>query len=87
MENAPTYLEQCRTWADQLELLEQAKNDGRGIEHVRWIIEALRNGDINLAQTDYRNQSDKYGNYPDIKAFLEKIGVAEKYVPPPLEED
>lgn len=79
MERALNTAETYATWADELDLLQQAHNEGRGITHVRWIVEDLRAGNLEAAKTNYRQQSDKYGRYEDVVAFLEKIGVAEEY--------
>lgn len=62
--------------ADELGEMQASKNNGRGVECVRWIVDDLRRGDIDAARADYRNQSDKYDNYPDIRKFLKDAGIA-----------
>jgi hypothetical protein len=70
-------IEQYKQIADQLDEMQKTENNGRGIECVRWIISDLRQGDFKMAKTDYRNQSDKYDNYPHIRQFLKEVGIAE----------
>jgi hypothetical protein len=86
MEQIPNQEQQYRQWADQLDTLQKAHNDGRGIEPARWIVEDLREGNFSKAQANYRNQSDKFWQYANVLAFLEKIGVAQKTEVPPLED-
>jgi len=70
--------EDCNELANRLDELQKPANDGRGIEYVRWIISDLRLGDIEAAKTNYRNQSDKFDNYPQIKQLLKENGLVEE---------
>ena len=88
METSPTNLEnrgpnkeQMSVWAEELDALQRAAPKANGeetIEYVNWIVQDLRAGKWEKAKANYNNQSDKFGNWKDIKAFLLKIGVAEE---------
>ncbi len=77
MEKEPKQsIERLKQLADELERLELEASDGRGIVYVHWIVGDLRKGDFEIAKTNYRQQSDKYGAYPKIVKFLEGAGIA-----------
>lgn len=71
-------IEQYQAYAVHLDAMQAAANDGRGIEHVRWIVDDLRRGNFHAAQVNYRNQSDKFDRYPDILQYLKEIGIVEE---------
>lgn len=58
--------------AEQLDLLQKDKNDGRGVTCIKTIIEFLKRGDIKSAKHIAEWDHDKINNYPDIEDFLEK---------------
>jgi len=74
-------IEHYQALAEQLDKLQKTANNGQGIEYVRWIVSDLKQGNIGAAQVNYRNQSDKYGSFPEIVRFLEEAGIAEKRKP------
>ncbi len=80
-ENQGPTKEQMSSWADELDALQRAAPKANGeetIEYVNWIVQDLRAGKWDTAKANYNNQSDKYGKWKDIKAFLLKIGVAQE---------
>lgn len=75
LENQPNYSE----LAEELNNIQMEESgDRKGAEHIKWIVEDLRDGNIERAKADYRNQSDKYYLYPKTKAFLKEIGIVEE---------
>ena len=71
---------------NELDRLQQEKNDGRGITVIRSIISWLRQGEILRAQLEASHDHDKIRNYPDIEALLkEQLFSGEelwRWVPP-----
>ncbi len=56
--------------AEELDKLQAAKNDGRGVSCVRTICDYLKRGDITSALAVTFNESDKIRNYDDIVEAL-----------------
>lgn len=56
--------------ADELDVLQAKKNEGRGVSCVRTMITYLRRGEINLALAVRQVDGDKTRSYPDIEQFL-----------------
>lgn len=68
-------LESKNEWeavANELNHLQETKNDGRGIECVRQVVSELRRGDIEGARTIADMDGDKLRAFPDIGNFLEE---------------
>ncbi len=65
-------------FAETLQKIMLEESGGRTVEYINWIVDDLRKGDMERAKADYRNQSDKYGSWPEAKEFLKKIGVVEE---------
>lgn len=63
--------EALKELADKLDKLQSEKNSGRGVRHVRYIVDDLRKGDLQSAKADCLNQGDKFGNISDIRQILE----------------
>lgn len=59
--------------ADELDVLQAGKNDGRGISCIRTIIMYLRQGDIKSAICVRRNEGDKTRSYPDVEKYLNEV--------------
>ena len=57
---------------NELDRLQQEKNDGRGVTIIRSVITCLRNGRIREAQLGASWDHDKIRNYPDIEALLKE---------------
>ena len=60
------------TLADKLEQMESVTNNGRGVQHIKYIIDSLRRGNIDEAKTDCFNQSDKFDFIPEIKEVIKR---------------
>lgn len=58
--------------AEKLEKMQKEINNGRGLNHINYIISDLKRGDIRSAKADCFNQSDKYGSIPEIKELIKK---------------
>lgn len=58
--------------ADELDLLQKDKNNGRGVACVKDIMGFLKRGDVKSAKAIASWDHDKIRNYPDIEDFLEK---------------
>ena len=58
--------------ADELDLLQKDKNQGRGVSCAKDIINHLKRGDIKSAKSVASWDHDKIREYPDIEDFLEK---------------
>ncbi len=65
-----TELERLNHLADELNILQMDKNQGRGVGHLRYVVEDLRMGNITTARTDITNQSDKFDAIPEIKGWI-----------------
>lgn len=67
--------------ANKLERMQVGKNEGRGVQHIQYIIDDLRKGDIEKAKADCFNQSDKFSGLEDVKTVLieELFGASEKH--------
>ena len=59
--------------ADELDALQAAENDGRGIDCVREIIEYLRRDQYDLAKNVRHIEGDKTRAYPKVEARLYEI--------------
>ncbi len=58
--------------ADKLEQMESMAHDGIGVQHIKYIIDSLRRGNINEAKADCFNQSDKFDSIPEIKEVIKR---------------
>jgi hypothetical protein len=58
---------------DELENLQAAHNDGRGVACVRAIITYMRRGDFGEAQAVRQADGDKTRMYADVEAVLLRI--------------
>lgn len=58
---------------DEIDLLQQKKNNGRGVSCVKSIIIYYRRGMILDAEATCFNENDKIRNYPDIQEKLAQI--------------
>ena len=58
--------------ANELDLLQKDKNQGKGLVLIKDIINCIRRGDINSAKAIASWDHDKIDSYPDIEDFLEK---------------
>ena len=80
-ESGPTK-DEMLSWSAELDALQTAAMEKRGrtekIEYVNWIVQDLAAGRWDKARANYRNQSDKFGQWKEIDEFLTRIGVAEK---------
>lgn len=56
--------------ASRLDLMQKEKNEGRGVNVVRSIIDCLRRGDVIEAKSIASWDHDKIRNYPDIEKLL-----------------
>ncbi|MDD4819101.1 MAG: hypothetical protein PHH27_02900 [Candidatus Colwellbacteria bacterium] len=65
-------LDYYKVLADKIELINNTKNNGNGIEHIKYIISSLRSGRISEAKADCFNQSDKFSVIPEIKEIIKK---------------
>lgn len=65
-------LDYYKASADKIEFINNTKNDGQGIEHIKYIISSLRAGRISEAKADCFNQSDKFSLIPEIKEIIKK---------------
>ncbi|MDD3711482.1 MAG: hypothetical protein PHP37_02690 [Patescibacteria group bacterium] len=65
-------LDYYKVLADKIELINNTKNNGNGIEHIKYIISSLRSGRISEAKADCFNQSDKFSAIPEIKEIIKK---------------
>ena len=75
LENLPNYSK----LAEELNNLQiEESGHGKGVDYINWIVRDLKNGDIERAKANYRNQADKYTHYPKTKAFLKEIGIVEE---------
>jgi len=57
---------------DKLNLLQQEKNNGRGVTVIRSIIGFLKLGKILEAQLEASHDHDKISSYPDLEALLKE---------------
>ncbi len=57
---------------DKLEQMEGEANNGRGVQHIKYIINSLRRGNIDEAKVDCFNQSDKFDSIPEIKEVIKR---------------
>lgn len=58
---------------EQLNQMQQTKNNGRGVCCIRTIIAYLKIGNYESAKAVYYNESDKICSYPDIHNLLTQI--------------
>ncbi len=58
--------------ADKLDILQSAKNNGRGVSHIRTIIDYLRKGMIREAKAVSFNEHDKFTFLDDLKEIIKK---------------
>jgi hypothetical protein len=56
--------------AQELNVLQQSENSGRGVSVVRSIIASLERGDISAAMKEASLDHDKIRNYPAIEELL-----------------
>lgn len=68
-----TNMEITKEQIDELDRLQAAHNDGRGISCVRSILIYLREGDIESAITIRCTEGDKIRQYKDVKDFLREM--------------
>lgn len=59
----------------ELEALQAAKNQDRGVDCVRTLITYLRKGNFYSAHLCAKNEWDKISSYTDIANFLIKVGL------------
>ncbi len=62
--------ERVNLLGEELDRLQSKKNEGRGVNHLTYVVSDLKSGDLEAARLDIRNQSDKFGNIPDIKDWV-----------------
>ncbi len=86
-EDKSSETEQLEALANELDTLQSAKNEGRGFQHLRYVIDDLRRGNIDMAKADVINQSDKYGSIPDIKQWITNNLYSDSISPWESEED
>lgn len=72
-------IKKCLEMADQLDSLQETKNEGRGVNCVRAVIDALRQGNYSEAKAIANNEHDKITRYPDIETMMEGFGLSESY--------
>ncbi len=65
-----TELERLSHLADELDNLQADKNQGRGVNHLRYVVDDLKRGDIDTARADITNQADKFDSIQDIKEWV-----------------
>ena len=58
---------------ENLDKLQQQKNQGRGISCVRTLIMYLKRGDVDSAKAVYLNESDKIRSYPDVAEIIKRM--------------
>lgn len=58
--------------AQELEKLQSEKNDGRGVGLLKNVVTYLKSGDLESARAVCFNESDKFGNIPDLKDWVIK---------------
>lgn len=58
--------------ADQLVLMQEKKNNGRGVSCVRTVAQYLVLNMVTEAKAVCQNEWDKIRNYPDIAEFLNR---------------
>lgn len=64
--------------ASQLDELQRARNDGRGISCVRQIVQDLQRNDVRGAKMITFNEWDKIANYRDVAQWLIKNKFADE---------
>ena len=52
--------------ANDLDLMQKDKNQGRGVDHIRSMVSSLKRNDLDYAKAVCNNESDKMKIYPDI---------------------
>ena len=62
---------------EELDKLQAAHNEGRGITCVRGVIFELKQGNAAGAKVITSIDWDKIANYPDVAAWLKASGLAE----------
>jgi len=62
--------ERLNRLGEELNTLQANKNDGRGVNHLRYVVDDLKRGDIVAARADILNQSDKFDCIPDLKQWV-----------------
>ena len=69
-----------KEWIDAIDILQQSKNNGRGVSCVQTFILYLRMNDIKSALAVFNNESDKIRNYEDIdKMIKDKFHIEDFY--------
>lgn len=72
--------------ADELDAMQQIKNNGRGVDHIKAVISFLKTGDVEKAKATCFNESDKYTGLEDIKELLKRELFQGKNHPWEIEE-